>query len=333
MQSQGIAFDGQGIQQKTPSATVQRRTGISLGTHVSVNDGGPVWYGRITSIDDQAGTYDVRVGSTGEVVKVPQAQADYHETVGAVAAVRVSMEKFVDQLPAISLAGDSAAFGTTNGTAAQLVAAVANMAVDADVAQHTLAMFQYMDQHAAAIGGKIQTDFQTVAELDKRDAYLQNMSDCMTRKILKGLWIGGEDRGMIAAGALDPVGYFGEGKAKLLSKAGLAVAANKTLESLLENLSDNLEPKSYGRRQESAGNLSISALSGAPVNLGMPPTDTPIAHNHPGYIYYTTGFAPVAVDAMEVGKVYVLNINHAITFEVTISANTGNTVTFSKVEA
>lgn len=312
---------------------VQRQGGIPAGTHVVVNDGGPAWYGQVISVDDTAGTYAVRVGGTDEPpVHVPQAQVDYHATVAAVAPVRVAMERWVDGLPAINLPGDMAAFGGTSALAALVVAAQGQMADGADVAEHTLAMFEYMDRHAAAIGGRILADFLLldIGQAAKRRAYLESMSGCMTRKIQKGLWIGDDDKGMIAVDALDPVGYFSQGKVNLLAKAGQAQAANKTLESLLENLSLNLEPKSYGRRQESAAAVDINSLVTA--GLAAPQAGVPVAHNQAGYVYWQEDYSgQVAANALVPGTSYALSFNGTQNLTVTIATNTATHVTFSHV--
>ena len=74
------------------------------------------------------------------------------------------------------------------------------------------------------------------------------MEGAMYPKLINmGLWIGGPDRGMIVAGALDPVTYFGQGKTLMINKATQTLAAVKTLVSLLETHSYMLSAKSYGR--------------------------------------------------------------------------------------
>lgn len=331
---------GDNVQLKRPlnAATLskglmQRQAGIPAGTHVAVNDGGPVWYGQINSVDDTAGTYEVRVGGMDKMVQVPQAQVDYHEVVEAVSPVRVGMERWVDTLPVLNPAGDMAAFGGA-GVRAQIVTAQGQMTNDAAVAEHTIAMFQYMNQHAAAIGGRINADFLLIPvnESVKRKSYLESMSACMTRKIQRGLWIGGDDKGMIAVDALDPVAYFREGRAQLILKATQALAANKTLVSLLENHSNNMSAKSYGRRQESMGVLNIAGLTGAGIDMTLPVVNTPVPHDRAGFVYYLEDYsAQVAANALVVNNSYVLYINNAVTVSVTVGANGPNSVTFSHV--
>jgi hypothetical protein len=321
----------------TPSAPlVQRQRGIPTGTHVVVNDGGPLWYGQISTVDDAADTYDVRVGGTEDrIVRVPQVQVDYHEMVEAAVPVRVGMERWVNTLPPISLAGDMVAFAQHGQLAQSIVTAQGQMAQEQAVAQHTIAMFEYMDRHATAIGQRILADFVTIT-VDRsmpRKAYLESLSSCLSRKILRGLWIGDDDKGLIQVDALDPITYFRRGKALLLAKAGQALAANKTLVSLLENLSHNLDAKSYGRRQESTGLIAIGALGAGGVNLAPPQPNVPVPHNKAGYVYYLSDYmTQVAANALVANNSYVLYINNSVTCSVTVLVNNPNAVTFSQVE-
>jgi hypothetical protein len=315
-------------------APIQRKAGIPVQTDVVVNDGGPVWYGMILAVHDEAGTYEIRVGGSERTVTVPQGQVDYHPVVEAVASERVAMERFVATLPALDLAGDVKAFGASGDPAPEIVAAQARMKEDADVAAHTIAMFAYMDRHAEAIGNVIKKDFQTISanQAKQRNAYLMSLSSCLDKKIGRGLWIGDDDRGMVAVDALDATTYFRQGKLALLAKARAAKSASKPLESLLESHSRNLEAKSYGRRVESMEHLDVSQLAVLGVETAKPVTGKAYPYDQAGYEYFDDSYTEVPPALLKPGEEYTLRINKEASYAVTIEKNTNGTVSFSKVE-
>lgn len=319
----------------TPSSTplIQRQAGIPKDTHVQVNDGSSIWYGQITNIDDDNDTYTVRVGGTTDrEVVVPQTQVDYHDVVEAMSPQQVAMQRWVATLPVIDIPGDMGALGG-DVLGAQIVTAQGQMTQDQDTAAHTIAMFEYMDRNANGIGNRILTDFAEIPidQVSKRNKYLQALSSAMHRKIGRTLWMGDEDRGMIALGLTNPTIYFGKGKRLLLSKAQDALNADKTLVALLENHSHNLEAKSYGRRQESMCVLAIDALPGRAAD--PPQVGVPVPHDQAGYAYVADDYiTPVAANALQPDTDYILTINNGVRFLVTVQANQADSVIFSAVK-
>lgn len=240
-----------------------------------------------------------------------------------------AMRNYVNTLPVINKPGDMAALQGAN--AALIIAAQGQMLNNADTAEHTIAMFQYMSQHAAGLDAQITQDFLTLPD-NAKDNYLQELSTSMHAKIERGLWIGGEDRGDIILGVTTAANYFDLGRTNLINQSALALAGNHSLVDMLEDLSNNLEAKSYGRRQESMGLLNVGNLPVVGGGAAPPVANVPVPHNQAGYVYYAMDYITiVAANNLVVGTDYVLRINGAPGIDVTVGAQGVNDVTFSDV--
>jgi len=55
---------------------VQRVPGLGKGTHVEIDDGGPLWYGQV--VEAGKDHYRIRIGGTERVVTVPESDVDLH---------------------------------------------------------------------------------------------------------------------------------------------------------------------------------------------------------------------------------------------------------------
>lgn len=240
-----------------------------------------------------------------------------------------AMRNYVNTLPVINKPGDMAALQGAN--AALIIAAQGQMQNNADTAEHTIAMFQYMSQHAAGLDARITQDFLTLPD-NAKDNYLQELSTSMHAKIERGLWIGGEDRGDIILGVNTAANYFDLGRTNLINQSALALAGNHSLVDMLEDLSNNLDAKSYGRRQESMGLLNVGNLPVVGGGAAPPVANVPVPHNQAGYVYYAMDYMTiVAANNLLVGTDYVLRINGAPGIDVTVGAQGVNDVTFSNV--
>ncbi len=240
-----------------------------------------------------------------------------------------AIRNYVNTLPVINKPGDMAALQGAN--AALIIAAQGQMQNNADTAEHTIAMFQYMSQHAAGLDAQITQDFLTLPFAQK-DRYLQEMSTSMEAKIERGLWIGQADRGAIILGMTTAANYFDLGRTNLINQSALTLAGNHSLVDMLEDLSHNLDAKSYGRRQESMGLLNVGNLPVVGGGVAPPVANVPVPHNQAGYVYYAMDYITiVAANALVAGTDYVLRINGAPGIDVTVGVQGVNDVTFSSV--
>lgn len=240
-----------------------------------------------------------------------------------------AMRNYVNTLPVINKPGDMAALQGAN--AALIIAAQGQMQNNADTAEHTIAMFQYMSRHAAGLDARITQDFLTLPD-NAKDHYLQELSTSMHAKIERGLWIGGEDRGDIILGVTTAANYFDLGRTNLINQSAAALAGNHSLVDMLEDLSNNLDAKSYGRRQESMGLLNVGNLPVVGGGAAPPVANVPVPHNQAGYVYYAMDYITVvAANALVAGTDYVLRINGAPGIDVTVGVQGVNDVTFSSV--
>jgi hypothetical protein len=92
--SAGLQLSNKPVLQSLGSSgggVVQRVRDLEEGTYVEVNDGGPPWYGQIDSVLEDG--YNVRVGGTGTVKKVPFDQVTVHPSFSA-SAEQIAEEIF-----------------------------------------------------------------------------------------------------------------------------------------------------------------------------------------------------------------------------------------------
>jgi len=237
----------------------------------------------------------------------------------------------VSAIPAMDIAGEIAAFGSGGALNAAIVNAQKEMVAEQGVAGHTIAMFQYMATKAGALAQIIDGAFQRIPE-EQRDPYLKALSGEMSAKLGdRGLWVGGDDRGMICVGALDAGEFFRKGKALLLEKGGAAQAQQRSLKDLLVEHSRNMDAKSYGRRVESMELIDVGALPVRGTGSAKPTAGAPIACNDPRCKYFDEDYAEVAGAELEAGKEYSLYFNGSENLEVTVQSNDGTHVVFSSV--
>lgn len=237
----------------------------------------------------------------------------------------------VSAIPAMDMAGEIAAFGSGGPLNAAIVNAQKEMVAEKSVAGHTIAMFQYMASKAGALAQIIDGAFQRIPE-EQRDPYLKALSGEMSAKLGdRGLWVGGDDRGMICVGALDAGEYFQKGKALLLEKGGQAQAQQRTLKDLLVEHSRNMDAKSYGRRVESMELIDVGALPVHGAASARPQKDTPLACNDARCKYFDDSYMEVAGTELEVDETYSLYFNSSENLSVTVKSNDGTHVVFSSV--
>lgn len=235
--------------------------------------------------------------STGEETALPEPVS-----LGRVAA-----------LPTMNIDGNVAGLTGANSDAIRAAAAdmsnfpVSDVAGRQPEAKRTIAMFQYMATHAESLSQIINHYLGTLGfeEFDKKNEYLVKVSSTMMKNLTgKALWIGPE-RLDIILGNLDATTYFKTGHTLLLQKAAQAIAADKSLVSLLSNHSTNIDAKSYGRRQESMGNIAIGSLR-TPVQLdaveqeavrkaiiNFPDENTLVSHDRGDTSYLSMGWDDV----------------------------------------
>ncbi|NEO41063.1 MAG: DUF4157 domain-containing protein [Moorea sp. SIOASIH] len=241
-----------------------------------------------------------------------------------------------ENLPHIKPIDEMDDFRSVSNVANQLVDAV-NTIKDKSLsktAAHTITMFQYMYENAASIGQRIGNDFTTLTDAAERNNYLIGLASVLNSedKINRGLWIGSDDREMIAVDVLKPVTYFQKGRNDLITKAQETLDAGRTLEALLEDHSYNMDAKSYGRRVEALEEIDVNELKLTVEEVNLPQVGQVYPHDQPGYVYYDDGYNAVQSQDLVQNQEYVLYIHNTKVFTVNVETNTGAGVKFSSVE-